>query len=463
MEKSIPWSYSPYRPYFFETGDIYICRISPEKDSFYLEWLEASAEVTVFLRKRDEGEFQSIGTTKNNYFTVTDLTENTDYEVFVSSGKDKSRVRIVRTGAHVGVAVNYLHPDDRAYSFSGNFLCSPSLVRHPDGFLLASMDLFKGDSPQNLTLIFRSDDEGVSWHYVSELMPCFWGKLFILKGELYMIACSTEYGDLLIGKSTDGGKTFTAPSVILRGSNGKNGKAGVHKNPQNVLIYSNRLYITIEWGAWGSKYHAPTVISADIESDLLDYSSWAIPHPVKYDPSWEGTAKGDSPGNIEGTLAVSPDNKLYNIMRYQTGGCVPEYGLALVYEVDTVNHENPIKYAYAMEFDANLSKFMIKKDEKTGLYFSIASRITDPTHIYARNLLSLMASRDLKKWETVCDVIDRRDDDPNKVGFQYVDFEIEGDDIIFLCRTAENQAENYHNSNYITFHRIKSFRNLLKY
>ena len=38
--------------------------------------------------------------------------------------------------------------------------------------------LFDGALPQNLTLIFRSDDEGASWHYVSELHPCFWGKLF---------------------------------------------------------------------------------------------------------------------------------------------------------------------------------------------------------------------------------------------------------------------------------------------
>ncbi len=34
---SIPWSYAPYRPYFYEVGDIYICRISPDKTYFDLE------------------------------------------------------------------------------------------------------------------------------------------------------------------------------------------------------------------------------------------------------------------------------------------------------------------------------------------------------------------------------------------------------------------------------------------
>lgn len=28
MHKDIPWSYAPYKPYFHETGDIYICRVA---------------------------------------------------------------------------------------------------------------------------------------------------------------------------------------------------------------------------------------------------------------------------------------------------------------------------------------------------------------------------------------------------------------------------------------------------
>ena len=137
--------------------------------------------------------------------------------MYVESNGKKSRVRLARTGEAVGVVVNYLHPDDRYYGFSGHCLCSPSLVRHPDGFLLSSMDVFEHDGGQCLTLIFRSDDDGQTWHYVSELYPAFWGKMFIHKGELYMTACSTEYADLLIGKSTDGGKTWTYSS-FQRGS-----------------------------------------------------------------------------------------------------------------------------------------------------------------------------------------------------------------------------------------------------
>ena len=103
---------------------------------------------------------------------------------------------------------------------------------------------------------------------------------------------------------------------------------------------------------------------------------------------------------------------------------------------------------------------MIKFDFESKRYFSIISRrIDEPRTV--RNLLSLVSSKDLEHWEIVCDLIDRRYDDPTKVGFQYVDFEIEGNDIIYLSRTAMNCAKNYHDANYSTFHRIVDFRSLV--
>ena len=37
----------------------------------------------------------------------------------------------------------------------------------------------------------------------------------------------------------------------------------------------------------------------------------------------------------------------------------------------------------------------------------------------------------------------------------------EGDDLVYLCRTALNGAHNYHDANYSTFHRLSHFRDLL--
>ncbi|MBQ9070541.1 MAG: exo-alpha-sialidase [Clostridia bacterium] len=456
------WSYSPYRPFFFEVGDIYISRIAPSDNSVHFEWLsEGFGEYSVYYKKRGDSDFLLSGSTRSNEYNITGLLSDTDYEFYVSAEIGKSRVRLARTGTPVGTVVNYLHPDDEAYSFSGRYLCSPSLVRHPDGFLLASMDLFRGEAPQNLTLIFRSDDDGESWHYVSELMPCFWGKMFIHKGDVYMLACSTEYGDLLIGKSSDGGKTFSAPISLLRGSGGKAKGVGVHKNPQNIVRHNGRIYNTLEWGSWGVGYHAPMVMSADENDDLLNPESWEFSEPVKYDPTWPGTAHGESSGNIEGTLAVSPDGKLFNIMRYDMTKTLEKYGLALAYEVDKENPGAKLKYSHAIKFPANHSKFTIQYDPVSKRYYTLASRITDVNNNYDRRLLSLMVSSDLENWSVLLDVLDRRDAGVNEVGFQYVDFIIENDDIIFLCRTAINNAHNFHDANYSTFHGIKNFRSLL--
>lgn len=453
------WSYSPYRPFLWEVGDIYICRLAPSKNSIHLEWLSigTGAEYSVFCRTRGEGEFILYGNTFSLEYDVYGLTEDTDYELLVTSGDKQSRIRLARCAEAVGTVVNYLHPDDSCYSFSGRALCSPSLLRHPDGHLLASMDVFAGEHPQNLTLIFRSDDDGESWHYQCELMPCFWGKLFIHRGELYMLSVSTEYGDLLIGRSLDGGKTFSSPVTLLRGSNGKRGYSGIHKNPQNMLYHNGRLYGTLEWGSWLDKgyFHGAMVMSCDENADLLDPESWHFTPPVVHDPSWDGAASDGRHGNIEGTLVVAPDGKLYNIMRYQTQ--LEKKVLAFLVDGDP---DTPLKYSHAISFDGNLSKFMIKFDFESKRYFSIISRrIDEPRTV--RNLLSLVSSKDLEHWETVCDLIDRRYDDPAMVGFQYIDFEIEGNDIIYLSRTAMNCAKNYHDANYSTFHRIVDFRSLL--
>ncbi len=178
MKGSNTWSYAPYRPLLTNVGDIYICRIVPQKNAIHFEWLDiGNADYSIFYRVRGENDFLSAGTVTGTEYTIRGLIPDTDYEFFVAADNNKSRVRLARCGESIGTVVNYLHPEDDAYAFSGRYLCSPSLVRHPEGYLLASMDLFAGGHPQNLTLIFRSDDNGNTWHYVSELMPCFWGKL----------------------------------------------------------------------------------------------------------------------------------------------------------------------------------------------------------------------------------------------------------------------------------------------
>lgn len=457
MKSPNSWSFSPYRPPFFEVGEPYLCRVAPSERAITLEWLgEENGHYRVFWRPEGDGEFLFADVTGTSY-PIESLSPDTDYECYVEGAQGKSRVRLARTCAIEGTVVNYLHPRDGAYAYSGQYLCSPCLLRHPDGYLLASMDIFASEAPQNLTLIFRSDDNGKTWHYQCELYPCFWGRMFVHRGALYMIACSTEYGDLLIGRSDDGGKTFGVPTVLLRGSCHSK-TAGVHKNPQPPMLYRGKLYMTMEWGSWGEGYHAAMVASVPEEADPLDAGAWRFTEPVRYDPTWNGVAEGKSTGNIEGTLAVFPDGNLYNVMRYDMSRCTPSNGLVLAYRVNPDDPEAPLLYDHAIALPGNNSKFTIRYDEERGYYYTIISRILGVGHGGDRNLLSLMRSRDGDHWTLVCDLIDHRDLDPKKIGFQYVDFFFEGDDLLWLCRTAWGEPHNFHDANYSVFHRTAHFR-----
>ena len=141
-----------------------------------------------------------------------------------------------------------------------------------------------------------------------------------------------------------------------------------------------------------------------------------------------------------------------NVMRFGMQGKV------LAYEVNPDDPHAPLTYYGLLDLDTTYSKFMIKYDPPSGFYWSIISRRHEGCGDNARNLLSLTRSPDLKAWETVEDLLDFRTCNEKEVGFQYVDFEFDGDDIIFLCRTALNGAANFHDSNYSTFHRISAFR-----
>ena len=155
---------------------------------------------------------------------------------------------------------------------------------------------------------------------------------------------------------------------------------------------------------------------------------------------------------IEGTLTISPDGRLLDVMRFG------KLNTAIVYEVNTDEPEAKLGFSHLMDFSANYSKFMIKRDEKSGYYYTVGTRVYNPERTNARDLLSLMRSKDLLSWDVVFNIIDYREVDTDHIGFQYCDFEIEGDDIIFLCRTAFGGAANFHDTNYSTFHRIKDFR-----
>ncbi|WP_051621203.1 fibronectin type III domain-containing protein [Paenibacillus sp. UNC451MF] len=455
---------------------LHITRLAPGSACLEMDWnhfdcsSSCSASYRVHYRLRDSGPFVQfnvtgpMGTTK-----IQGLEDGQDYEIYVSALQNgeslptiQSPVRLFRPGEVPGTVVNYIHPDDYTYGFSGRSPASPSIVRLPNEDLLASHDVYWGNEGQNLSLLYRSSDNGYTWSFVTFLYPCFWGKLFVHQERLYMLATSTEYGALLIGRSDNGGETWSQPTVLIEAGSREAG--GPHKAPMPVTEHNGRLWTAIDYGSWTTGSHASGLISVPVDADLLDSANWTKMPFLPYNKDWPGTVMGGKrSGLLEGNAVVLPSGKLVNLLRYQTNGGTPDHGRAIMLVADADHPELPLKFGKVIDFYGNLSKFTIYYDSESGKYWSLVNRVNPPT-TGQRNILTLVSSADLEHWEIVKDVLDYEHngwpEDSKKVGFQYVDWIFRGSDIYFLSRTAINGAYNYHNANYITFHRLEQFRRL---
>lgn len=443
----------------------FICRLAPHNDSIEFEWFDngSAGPHTAYCRIWGSGRPYLKKILPGPCACIDGLETGRDYELFVAREESgaKSPVRRFRTGPSVGTVVNYLHPGDPVYSFSGWSLCSPSLVKLPSGTLLASMDVFAAQKPQDLSLLFSSADGGATWRYVNDLFPCFWGKLFVHRGVLYMLANTTEYGSLTIGKSLNEGKTWSAPVTILPGT-GSNGQ-GPHKGPMPVTEYEGRLYTGVDYGSWAAGGFGSALLSIDADADPMKAENWACSKFLPYDPRWPGAAKGQCLGGLEGNAVVGPDGEIYNVLRYQMAGCRPSYGKAMVLRGNRMDPEAPLSFAWFADFNGGSnSKFDLLYDKTSNAYWAIVNEIVQEEYPGQRNVLSLAVSRDLKTFSIAKRLLDYRREDPACVGFQYVSFLIDGDDILYLCRTSVNHGRNMHDANYSTFHKIEDFRKYLR-
>jgi hypothetical protein len=452
-------------------GHLHVTRLAPGNHSLKAEFFKGSECGAVYAEATsiNGGECRRQELPGNSStFELTDLVNGIDYILKLTSVKNgeitaKAPARYFRCGVTPGIPVNYIHPEDYTYMPSGRSPASPSLLKLNDSRLLASHDVFWNHCGQNLSMVFASDDNGINWSHMSQISPCFWGKLFCHQNRVYMLGTSTEYGDLVIFKSEDGGHNWSTPSFLLAGGNAE--KGGVHKAPMPVTSCRGRLWTCIDYGSWEIGGFGNGFISIDENEDLMDASKWTCTGFLMYNPDWPGACHGRSEGCLEGNAVVSPDGRLFNLLRYETRECEPKFDKAIILEADPSNPADLPCFFKVIDFPGNLSKFTVGYDAASGRYYSLVNRIT-MDDAPQRNILSLTSSEDLLNWRIERDVLNYAEngwyEDVGKVGFQYADWQFDGEDIIFLSRTAINGAYSFHNANYLTFHRIKGYRSATK-
>ena len=359
---------------------------------------------------------------------------------------------------------------------TGAFLGSPSLVRLPDGALLASHDYFGRGCPLNmegeesLTSIYRSEDDGLTWWNVTHVSGAFWNTLFVHAGSVWLMGPAAQWGHIVIRRSDDGGFTWTHPADKNTGLLVPAGPGATppnfHTAPVPALLHKGRLYRAMEDKAARrfDRDFLALVLSADEDADLLRRGSWTVSNKLEYDldadpPDW-GTS--DKPSNwLEGNVVAGPDGRLWNILRLSVGPVhnkvahveILDDGKRLAFDPETGFHD----------FPGGGTKFTIRHDPVSGLYWSLVNDMMSEPYKSRRNRLSVTTSADLVTWTRRKILLDDNlEADPANshqlTGFQYVDWHFDGNDIIYLTRTAYSGAHNFHDANRITFSRIRDFR-----
>lgn len=432
------------------------CRLEIE---FYEKWEGASVQCRVLECGRDNAAFCGTVTVQERRITIPRLYNQVEYTLEVRVPDGERETRPFRCGYVPGNVVAYNHPEDRTHFPSGNFLGSPSLLRLTDGSLLASLDYFSPEGSLDTSEIYRSVDEGETWRFCSRIHGAFWGKLFLHRGRLFFLCVAASYGPLQVYESKDNGFTWGKPVQIIKKIPGKAG--GPHRAPGPVVSCQGRVWAAVEYGSWETGGHEAGAVSFPADGDPMDASQWACTGFTPYDPNWPGTSIGENEKYLEGNMVVAPDGRLIDFLRYQCRKSTPSHGRAVLLEADPKAPSAPLRFYKVIDFAGNASKFYIQWDAQSRKYWALCNRIVTDV-LEQRNLLSLFSSEDLIHWNLERDILNYNDngwwEDEQMVGFQYPDWIFCGEDILFLSRTALNCAVRYHDSNYVTFHRIRNFR-----
>jgi len=362
-----------------------------------------------------------------------------------------------------GVVVDYIPASTQ------NYIGSPSICILPNGEYVASHDYFGPGSTENqrgLTSIFKSKDKGKSWTKISEIKGQFWSNLFVYKDILYIMGTWKTQGDFIIRRSLDRGVTWSEPT------DSKNGlllEGGYSTAAMPMAIHNGRLWRSLEIEKpgstlWGRQYNA-MVISAAVSSDLLDASSWTSTNSLPYDSTY---LDGKFGGWLEGNVVVTPEGNLVDILRVVPSGN-GQREMAAIVKISNdglrATFDSSIGF---IDFEGGAKKFSIRYDEKSKRYWTLANKVKKEfSNLQAgsvRNTLVIMSSQDLKIWTAHKILLSHPD--VERHGFQYVDWQFDGQDIIFISRTAYDDkfggAHNFHDANYLTFHRIKNFRKSIR-
>lgn len=390
-------------------------------------------------------------------------------------------------------------------------LYTPSILRLPSGRLVAASERSgqwkKMGNPW--ARISTSDDAGKTWT-LRKTERITHGRLFLAGGSIYYLG---HDGDLRISRSDDNGETWTDHVELTKGQ-------GWHQTAANVWYANGNVYLVMERSVsnsirgWGVGALAPVLMRAKETDDLTQRSSWTFASEITFADVVPGYRENDPATELFGipffeqtypktnmlaprrpmhpmgwleanvVQILDPDHYWYDstgrtfhlFMRTHTGG-TGYATLAKVVENDDGTMTTSLvtvpsgKTMLFLPFPGGQMRFHVLYDEQTKLYWMLGTQATDSMSRVEtlapdrfdlpnneRQRMVLHFSKNMVDW---CFAGLVAVGPGNKGSRHYASMDFDGDDLVILSRSGDENAQSAHNGNLITFHRVKNFRDLV--
>ncbi len=350
--------------------------------------------------------------------------------------------------------------------------------------------------------IFTSDDEGKTFA-IKHRFPFMHARPFEFEGSLYVLG---QCNDLMIIRSDDNGESWSEPYRLTDGEDW-------HQAPCNVLYQKGNVYIVMEKRSsrkitgWKVNNIAPVLMRGKCGSDLTKRENWTFASELYFDEvvdkskleyfgvpfHWTtpDTYVEIAPGRgcaeigwLETNIVklydenhyLYDENTMHLLMRAHTG--MTGYGaIAKVVEksdgsMETLVEKVPSgKSLVYIPLPGGQMKFHIVYDETTKLYWLLSTQATDsmtkaemlPAKRYnlpdnERRRLVLHFSGNCFDW---CFAGVVAIGEKENMSRHYAAMAIKGNDLLIVSRSGDEDAISAHDTNFVSFHKIRNFRGLV--
>ena len=387
---------------------------------------------------------------------------------------------------------------------------SPGILKLESGRLIATMDFGgsgvvrmeghaqrnPGTDRYNIGQIFVSDDDGDTWVKKANV-PLICMRPFLAGKTVYAIGFVRDLG---IVRSDDDGESWSEVFPLSQNEFWHQGSSNVWYKDDNIYLVMERM--THDRVRWPVCSIAPVLMRGNIHTDLTKRENWTFASELVFDeyvkenefcefgipffPDYEGAyMAGTACGWLEAQVVqlkkendwfYDKSGKTFHLFMRSWTGLAWTGALAKVVENDdgtmTTMFENAPsgkRMVFIHIPGGGQSKFHILYDEVTKTYWLLSNQFRDnmvnfnqmreqDRHGYERNRLVLHYSYNCFDWIFAGVVAAGKS---FKESRSYASMQFDNDDLLILSRSGDENGYNGHETNLITYHKVKNFRDLI--